>query len=59
MFKLIKGKSQKERLWQDFENEAIPFSADLFRVAMFLKRERDAAEDKCGGNLRELPPLAK
>ena len=23
----------------------MPFSADLFRVAMFLKRERDAAED--------------
>lgn len=45
MFKLIKGKSEKERLWQDFENEAMPFSADLFRVAMFLKRERDAAED--------------
>ncbi len=45
MFKLIKGKSQKERLWQDFENEAMPFSADLFRVAMFLKRDRDAAED--------------
>lgn len=45
MFKLIKGKSQKERLWQDFENEAMPFSADLFRVAMFLKRDRDVAED--------------
>ncbi len=45
MFKLIKRKSEKERLWQDFENEAMPFSADLFRVAMFLKRDRDAAED--------------
>ena len=45
MFKLIKGKSESERSWQDFENEAMPFSADLFRVAMFLKRERDAAED--------------
>ena len=45
MFKLIKGKSEKERLWQDFENEAMPYSADLFRVAMFLKRDRDIAED--------------
>ena len=45
MFKLIKGKSEKERLWQDFENEAMPYSADLFRVAMFLKRNRDVAED--------------
>ena len=45
MFKLIKGKSEKERLWRDFENEAMPFSADLFRVAMFLKRNRDVAED--------------
>ncbi len=45
MFKLIKRKSEKERLWQDFESEAMPFSADLFRVAMFLKRDRDAAED--------------
>jgi RNA polymerase sigma-70 factor (ECF subfamily) len=32
-------------LWQDFEQEAMPHAADLFRVAMFLKRERDAAED--------------
>ena len=45
MFKLIKRKSDKERLWQDFENEAMPYSADLFRVAMFLKRNRDVAED--------------
>jgi len=45
VFKLIKRKSEEERLWADFEQEAMPFSADLFRVAMFLKRERDAAED--------------
>ncbi len=45
MFKLIKKKSEEELLWADFEQEAMPFSADLFRVAMFLKRERDAAED--------------
>jgi len=45
LFKLIKKKSEKESVWEDFEQEAMPFSADLFRVAMFLKRERDAAED--------------
>ena len=45
MFKLIKRTPEKELLWADFESEAMPFSADLFRVAMFLKRDRDAAED--------------
>lgn len=45
MFELIRGKSEKERLWQDFEQEAMPHSANLFRVAMFLKRDRDVAED--------------
>ena len=45
MFRLIKRKSEEELLWADFEQEAMPFSADLFRVAMFLKRDRDVAED--------------
>ncbi len=45
MFRLIKGRTEKEILWEDFENEAMPFSADLFRVAMFLKRNLEAAED--------------
>lgn len=45
MFNLIKRKSEEERLWADFEHEAMPHSADLFRVAMFLKRDRDIAED--------------
>lgn len=45
MFGLFKKKTEEDRLWQDFEQEAMPFSADLFRVAMFLKRDRDAAED--------------
>ncbi len=30
---------------KDFEEEAMPFTQDLFRVAMFLKRNRDEAED--------------
>ncbi|MCW5960632.1 MAG: sigma-70 family RNA polymerase sigma factor [Pyrinomonadaceae bacterium] len=41
----LKGKTEEERLWEDFEQEAMPHSADLFRVAMFLKRDRDTAED--------------
>lgn len=45
MFGLLKKKTEEERLWRDFEMEALPHSADLFRVAMFLKRDRDAAED--------------
>jgi len=45
VFRLIKRKSEEELLWADFEQEAMPFSADLFRVAMFLKRDRDVAED--------------
>lgn len=45
MFGLLKKKTEDARLWHDFETEAMPHSADLFRVAMFLKRDRDAAED--------------
>ncbi|MGI8786497.1 MAG: sigma-70 family RNA polymerase sigma factor [Pyrinomonadaceae bacterium] len=45
MFRLIKGKTEDEISWEDFEQEAMPFSADLFRVAMYLKRSRETAED--------------
>ncbi|MEZ5346002.1 MAG: sigma-70 family RNA polymerase sigma factor [Pyrinomonadaceae bacterium] len=45
MFKLVKGKSEADQLRENFEKEAMPFSADLFRVAMFLKRDKDLAED--------------
>ena len=45
MFGRTKGKTKEEQLWENFEQEAMPHSADLFRVAMFLKRNRDAAED--------------
>jgi RNA polymerase sigma-70 factor (ECF subfamily) len=45
MFGLFKKKTEEKRLWEDFEQEAMPHSANLFRVAMFLKRDRDAAED--------------
>ncbi|NNE67815.1 MAG: sigma-70 family RNA polymerase sigma factor [Pyrinomonadaceae bacterium] len=40
----IKRKDTPELL-KDFEDEAMPFTQDLFRVAMFLKRNRDMAED--------------
>jgi len=42
---LFKKKSEEERLWEIFEQEAMPLSPDLFRVAMYLKRDRDLAED--------------
>ena len=45
MLKLLKKKSEEEQLRENFELEAMPFTADLFRVAMFLKRNKDAAED--------------
>ena len=45
MFRLIKGKTEEEILWEDFEQEAMPLSADLFPIAMFLKRNLPAAED--------------
>jgi len=41
---LIKRKNSTDLL-RDFEEEAMPFTQDLFRVAMFLKRNRDFAED--------------
>ncbi len=40
----IFGKS-KEKNWRDFEEEAIPFMPDLFRIAMWLVRNKDEAED--------------
>jgi len=45
MFELVKGKTEEETLWKNFEIEAMPHMPDLFRVAMFLKRNRDFAEE--------------
>ncbi len=45
MFELLKRKSSDDRLGEDFETEAMPFAPDLFRIAMYLKRNKDAAED--------------
>ena len=41
----IKWLESKEDKWRDFETEAMPFSNDLFRVAMWMTRNRDEAED--------------
>ncbi len=45
MIGLPKKKRRNQDLLKDFEAEAMPFTGDLFRVAMFLKRNRDEAED--------------
>ncbi|HUF03296.1 MAG TPA: sigma-70 family RNA polymerase sigma factor [Aridibacter sp.] len=42
---LFKSKKDEERLLGIFEQEAMPLTPDLFRVAMYLKRDRDLAED--------------
>jgi len=41
----IRNNNTGEELLKNFEDEAMPFTQDLFRVAMFLKRNRDAADD--------------
>lgn len=41
----LRNKNTGSELLQNFEDEAMPFTQDLFRVAMFLKRNRDAADD--------------
>lgn len=41
----IKRLENREEKWSDFEAEAMPFAADLFRVAMWLTRNRTEAED--------------
>lgn len=42
---LFRNNNTGDDLLRNFEEEAMPFTQDLFRVAMFLKRNRDAAED--------------
>ncbi|CAN5416563.1 sigma-70 family RNA polymerase sigma factor [soil metagenome] len=39
------GKSAETENWEDFENEAIPHFEALFRVARWLVRDREEAED--------------
>ncbi len=39
------GKSAEKENWEDFEGEALPHLTDLFRVARWLVRNREEAED--------------
>lgn len=41
----IRWLESKEEKWKDFETEAMPHMAGLYRVAMFLTRNKDEAED--------------
>ena len=41
----IKWLESEDDKWQNFQTEAMPFSKDLFRVAMWLTRNPDEAED--------------
>ncbi len=40
-----KRQAERAGAWAAFEAEALPYMSDLFRVAMWLVHERDAAED--------------
>jgi len=44
MFRLTREKTRLAD-WASFENEALPHHADLYRMAMWLLRNRDEAED--------------
>ncbi len=37
--------SEREKEWAAFETEALPLMADVFRVANYLARDRETAED--------------
>jgi len=45
MFKSIRRNERAANVWSAFEAEALPHLNDLFRVAMWLARDRDEAED--------------
>lgn len=39
------GKEERKKEWAAFEAEALPLMADVFRVANYLARDREIAED--------------
>lgn len=45
MFGSKKQHAEREERWAGFEREAVPHMADLFRIAMWLVRDRAEAED--------------
>ena len=52
MFGIKLPVSKKEK-WRDFETEALPFKADLYRVAVWLTRNQNEAEDLVQETLME------
>ena len=45
MAALFRSRKNEAELLRVFEEEAMPLTPDIFRVAMYLKRDRDLAED--------------
>lgn len=45
MFGINKGHADRGERWAEFEREAMPHMADLFRIAVWLVRDRAEAED--------------
>ncbi len=45
MFGIKKRHEEREERWAEFEREALPHMADLFRIAMWLAGDRAEAED--------------
>lgn len=41
----LKPQKELENRWRDFETEVMPFTGDIFRIAMWLTRNREEAED--------------
>ena len=39
------GAKERRKEWASFETEALPLMADVFRVANYLARDRETAED--------------
>jgi len=39
------SRAEQRKNWEAFESEALPFMGDVFRLAMYLVRDRDKAED--------------
>ncbi|MFV0388376.1 MAG: sigma-70 family RNA polymerase sigma factor [Pyrinomonadaceae bacterium] len=53
MFESLKRRNYANELSRRFELEALPLTGNLFRVAMYLKRDRDEAEDLVQETLME------
>ncbi len=47
----IKRLENREEKWSDFEAEAMPLTPDLYRIAMWLTRNREEAEESRAENV--------